>query len=174
MLSATRATRLAEWAAPDRLFTTRGQVGALAFAPDGLHLAYENTRVWREDRTPEDTWQYIGVYDLPTHRINYVDPSFDIDSDPVWSVDGTQITFTRHVEGLEDVQLTRPVRRLALGAYQPPPQRADEAFTLASVLATPYVYPLVPARDGRSLAYISREAGPVSYTHLTLPTNREV
>ena len=159
VLSATRATRLAEWAAPDRLFTTRGQVGALAFAPDGLHLAYENTRVWREDRTPEDTWQYIGVYDLPTHRINYVDPSFDIDSDPVWSVDGTQITFTRHVEGLEDVQLTRPVRRLALGAYQPPPQRADEAFTLASVLATPYVYPLVPARDGRSLAYISREAG---------------
>ena len=157
VLSATRASPSADWAAPDRLFTTRGTVGQLAFSPDGRSIAYENPRAWRGDGKPDDTWEFIGVYDIPTRRISYVDPSFDIDTNPVWSADSRQISFTRHVEGLPDKQLTRPVTRLTLSAWQPPPRRSSETFTMASVIAAPYIYPPAPSADGRHLAYITRE-----------------
>ncbi len=158
VLSATRATPAAEWAAPDRLLTSRGTFGALVFSPDGGSLAYENPRTWRDDGTADDSWAFIGVYDLATRQISYVDPSFNIDSHPSWSADGTQVSFTRQVEGLPDVTLSRPITRLKLAAWQPPPQRATEKFTMAAVIAAPYIYPPAPSGDGKSLAYLTREA----------------
>jgi dipeptidyl aminopeptidase/acylaminoacyl peptidase len=158
LLSATRSGPSGEWTAPDRLLSTRGTIGKTVISPDGSRIAYENTRTWLDNGSATDRWQFIGVYDLETRRIAYVDPSFDLDSDPRWSADGTHITFTRSIDGLTASELTRAVSFPAAGVWQPPPQRPSERFTMAAILATPYIDPPVPSGDGLSLAYSTREA----------------
>ena len=157
ILSATRIDASAQWAAPARVLTTRGTVGKLAFSPDGARIAYENSRTWKGDGTPTDRWQLIGIVDLATRQITHVDPSFDIDADPKWTTDGEQVSFTRKVDGLPDAQLTRSFEWLRLGEWEPPPLRPSERFTMASVLAAPFISPPVPSGDGQALAYITRE-----------------
>lgn len=156
IFTATRADAASEWSAATRLLTTRGVVHKIVFSPDGKSLAYENQRTWKDTGTPDDSWQFICVYDIATRRISYVDPSFDIDSDPVWA--GDKITFTRKVEGLPDKRLTKPVLRLKMADWVPPPKRASERFTMASVIAAPFIYPPAPSGDGTAIAYITREA----------------
>jgi dipeptidyl aminopeptidase/acylaminoacyl peptidase len=157
IVSATRAAKDGDWSAPNRLLTTRGVVHAIVFSPDSKSLAYENTRTWKDDGSAGDGWEFIGVYDIASRQISYVDPSFDMDSDPVWSADGAAVNFTRKVPGLADQHLTRPVVRLKLAGWTPPPRQPNEKFTLASILAAPFVYPPAPSGDGTALAYVSRE-----------------
>jgi dipeptidyl aminopeptidase/acylaminoacyl peptidase len=157
IVSATRAAKDADWGAPNRLLTTRGAVHAIVFSPDGKSLAYENSRTWKDDASQNDGWEFICVYDIASRQISYVDPSFDTDSDPVWSPDGATIAFTRKVPGLADQRLTRPVTRLKLAGWMPPSRQPNEKFTLASVLAAPFIYPPAPSGDGTALAYVSRE-----------------
>lgn len=157
ILSSTRASTRQSWSAPLRLLTTRGKVGKIVFSPDGRSIAYENPRTWHDDGSPNDSWQLIGVYDIATRQISYVDPSFDVDSDPVWSADSRSISFTRSVYGLPGSHLTRPVVRRKLAGWKPPGLRASERFTMAAVLSAPFIYPPVPSADGRSLAYVTRE-----------------
>lgn len=158
IFSASRNTRDAVWAAPDRLLTTRGKVGRIVFAPDGRSIAYENPRTWLDKGAENDAWSFIAVYDFATRRITFVDPSFDLDTDPAWSADGGSVTFTRSVPGLPDKRLTKLVTRLSLGDWQPPAKRPDESFTMAAVLAAPYLYPPTGSDDGTAIAYVSREA----------------
>ena len=157
LLSARRSGPGGEWAAPDRLLSTRGTIGKIALSPDGRRVAYEDTRTWLDNGSATDRWQFIGVYDFGTQQIAYVDPSFDLDSDPRWSADSRRLTFTRSIDGLSASELTRAVRFPA-AAWQPPPRRSSERFTMAAILATPYIDPPVPAGDGLSLAYLTREA----------------
>lgn len=156
ILSSTRVSASAPWGASNRLLSTRGLVHKIVFSPDGKSIAYENQRAWKDTGTPDDTWQFICVYDIATNRISYVDPSFDMDSDPVWS--GNEVSFTRKVTGLPDKHLTRPVTRLRMGDWTPPPRRADERFTMASIIAAPFIYPIAPSPDGTAIAYVTREA----------------
>jgi dipeptidyl aminopeptidase/acylaminoacyl peptidase len=157
LLTATRAGPAGDWTAPDQLLSTRGAIGRIVFSPDGRRIAYEDTRTWLDDGTATDRWQFIGIYDLGTRQIDYVDPAFDLDSDPRWSADGAQITFTRSIDGLSASELTRAAPSPATGAWQPPAPRAGERFTMAAILATPYLEPPVPSGDGLSLAYLTRE-----------------
>lgn len=158
LLSATRSDASGDWTAPDRLLSTRGTIGKIAFSPDGRRIAYEDQRTWRDDGTAIDKWQFIAVYDFASHQIEYLDPAFDLDADPRWSADGSSITFTRGVEGLMSSELTRPTPAFSTGAWQPPPLRPSERFTMASIIATPYVEPPASAGDGLSIAYLTREA----------------
>ena len=158
ILSSTRAGASAEWTEPVRLLSTRGVVHRIAFSPDGHSIAYENERNWKGDGTLDDAWEFIAVYDIATRQISYVDPSFDFDTAPSWSRDGAAISFTRKVQGLPDAHLTKPVVRLKLAAWTPPPKRPFERFTMADVLAAPFIYPPAPSGDGTAVAYVTREA----------------
>jgi dipeptidyl aminopeptidase/acylaminoacyl peptidase len=156
ILSATRA-RGGDWASADRLLTTRGRIGKMVFSPDGQSLAYENERTWRDDGNDNDKWQFICVFSIKDGgRITYIDPSFDMDSDPQWSADGTSISFTRKVAGMPDLHLTKPVERSQRRLGFAP--QASEEFTMADILATPFIFPPVSSGDGRALAYSTREA----------------
>jgi dipeptidyl aminopeptidase/acylaminoacyl peptidase len=157
IISATRASAAGEWSAPNRLLTTRGAVHKIVFSPDGKSIAYENSRTWKDDGTAGDGWEFICVYDIATRHISAVDPSFDLDSDPAWSPDGSAISFTRKVAGLPDKHLTRTVARLQLANWTPPARKPSEQFSIASVLAAPYLYPPAPSGDGTAVAYVSRE-----------------
>ncbi len=73
-----------EKAAP--LFQTKGRSGSLHWSPDGSKLAFTSAR---GDHT------FIGVYDLASKSISYLDPSVDRDNEPIWSRDGKQVAFIR-------------------------------------------------------------------------------
>src|SRR5918999_858327 len=150
-----------EWGSPERLLTIRGTVGDIAFAPDSRRIAFEN---------PRGNHGFIAVYDIPQgqsscpppraqlpclDRIRYVDPVFAADSDPVWSGDGSHISFVRRVVGVPDAQLTRPA---PARTWTPPQGRPGDRYRFHDLLAAPIAYTPVRSGDGRSLAYITWEA----------------
>lgn len=73
-------------AKPERLFTIRGRAGSLAWSPDGSQLAFTSAR---------GDHGFVGVYDLDSREVTYMDPSVDGDRAPVWSPDGSRIAFLR-------------------------------------------------------------------------------
>lgn len=144
---ARRPSPAAGWREPERLLTIRGTVDDLVFSPNGRQLAFEN---------PRRTHGFIAVYDLPADRIMYVDPVFATDSDPVWSGDGSHISFVRRVTGVPDASVTKPAPRV--GRWTPPPARRGDSYRFQDLLAAPISYTPVPSGDGRSIAYVTWEA----------------
>lgn len=69
-----------------QLIHGEGWAGSLRWSPDGTQLAFVSNR--RNHRL-------IGVYDFAQNSLRYLDPSVDLDSNPVWSPDGKQIAFIR-------------------------------------------------------------------------------
>jgi dipeptidyl aminopeptidase/acylaminoacyl peptidase len=77
---------LADSAAPQQLIHARGRAGSLRWSPDGSRLAFTSRR---------DDHAFIGMYDVATKMVRFVDPSVDTDEEPVWSPDGTRLAFIR-------------------------------------------------------------------------------
>jgi dipeptidyl aminopeptidase/acylaminoacyl peptidase len=75
-----------ENAKPAQLIHTKGHAGELRWSPDGSHFAFVATRT---------DHSFIGVYNVAAKTLLYLDASVDRDSNPVWSLDGRQIAFTR-------------------------------------------------------------------------------
>ena len=69
-----------------QLMHTRGRAGELRWSPKGDKLAFVSAR---EDHN------FIGVYDVATRTLEYLSPSVDWDSSPVWSPDGARVAFIR-------------------------------------------------------------------------------
>ncbi len=69
-----------------QLFQTKGRSGSLHWSPDGSKLSFLSNR---------GDHSYVGVYDLATKSIRYLDPSVDRDAEPIWSRDGKQVAFIR-------------------------------------------------------------------------------
>jgi dipeptidyl aminopeptidase/acylaminoacyl peptidase len=81
------------WACPldasvpaKRLFTARGTIGSLEWAPDGSSLLFE---AGREDHS------IIGIYTDSATPLRWIAPSFSDDNSPHWSPDGHRVVFVR-------------------------------------------------------------------------------
>lgn len=72
--------------APRELFTARGDLGALAWSPDGTRIAFASDR---------DDHAFVGVYDREADAVRWVAPSVDRDTLPTWSPDGERLAFVR-------------------------------------------------------------------------------
>ncbi len=68
------------------LFQVRGSAGSLRWSPDGRRLAFVSSR---------SDHSFVGVFDVDTEEITYLDPSVDRDGNPVWSPDGAFIAYIR-------------------------------------------------------------------------------
>lgn len=69
-----------------RLARIRGSAGSIRWAPDGSRLAFVSGR---------GDHAFIGVLDPAAPSVTYLDPGVGLDSNPVWSPDGTEIAFLR-------------------------------------------------------------------------------
>jgi dipeptidyl aminopeptidase/acylaminoacyl peptidase len=72
--------------ASTQLFQTRGVQGSIRWSPDGSKLAFVSTR---------NDHGFVGVYDFLTKSVQFISPSVDYDTFPVWSPDGKQIAYIR-------------------------------------------------------------------------------
>lgn len=71
---------------PKKLFHSRGSQGSIRWSPDGSKIAFVSNR---------GDHNFIGVCDIVTQQIKYIDPGVDGDIDPTWSPDGNSIAFIR-------------------------------------------------------------------------------
>ena len=71
---------------PEPLVEARGNSGSLRWSPDGSKLAFVSNR---------GDHSFIGIYDLATRSVTWLDPSVDRDFGPVWSPDAKRIAFIR-------------------------------------------------------------------------------
>jgi dipeptidyl aminopeptidase/acylaminoacyl peptidase len=71
---------------PQRIVAARGVAGSAVWSPDGALLAFPSNR---------GDHGFIGIYDISSGTLRYLDPSTDFDLYPVWSPDGAKIAFVR-------------------------------------------------------------------------------
>lgn len=64
----------------------RGGARGLAWSPDGSRLAFVSGR---------GDHAFVGVVDVATKGLTWLDPSLDLDDAPVWSPDGARVAFIR-------------------------------------------------------------------------------
>ncbi|MBL8269263.1 prolyl oligopeptidase family serine peptidase [Steroidobacter sp.] len=76
----------------ERAFTIRGSVRALAWSPDGQRIAFVSER---------GTHSFVGVFELATRRVTYLNPGLDRDRAPAWSPDGRWLAFIRTREEVQ-------------------------------------------------------------------------
>ena len=69
-----------------QLFSARGEIGSPVWSPDGSKLAFCSDR---------DDHAYVGIYENETTPIQWIDPSFHLDSNPRWSPNGEALAFIR-------------------------------------------------------------------------------
>jgi dipeptidyl aminopeptidase/acylaminoacyl peptidase len=67
-------------------FQARGAASAPVWSPNGQQIAFTSAR---------GDHSFIGIFQLPTGPVRFLDPSTDDDADPVWSPDSRSVAFIR-------------------------------------------------------------------------------
>jgi dipeptidyl aminopeptidase/acylaminoacyl peptidase len=86
--------KLAEGAKPEQLIHDKGKGSSLCWSPDGSRLAFVSRR---------GDHSFVGLYDVGGKSLQYLDPSVDQDSAPVWSPGSRQIAFLRLPASRDDL-----------------------------------------------------------------------
>ena len=73
-------------AQPSQVFKARGTCQRSVWSPDGLRIAFESAR---------GDHAFIGVYDIASATLRYLDPGTDFDQYPEWSPDSGSVAFIR-------------------------------------------------------------------------------
>ena len=68
------------------MFHARGEISSLTWAPDGHALAFTSDR---------GDHGFIGIYDIESKSLRYLEPSTADDSQPAWSPDSRRVAFIR-------------------------------------------------------------------------------
>src|SRR5215212_4104515 len=63
-----------------------GSNGSPQWSPDGSKIAFVSLRM---------NHSLIGIYDVKTRTVEYIDPSFDCDGSPMWFPEGKRLLFSR-------------------------------------------------------------------------------
>ncbi len=86
-----------ENASAQPLFYSRGSINSLAFNASGKQILFVSNR---------EEHSFIGVYDIASNQVNFIDASTYNDSDPVWNKEGTHIAFVRTVNIKNEIGFT--------------------------------------------------------------------
>ena len=70
-----------------RQIVVRGKNSPVAWSPDGTRLLLVSDR--------GDHSFIRSIYDAMSQKVEFIEPSVDSDSDPVWSQDGKRVAFVR-------------------------------------------------------------------------------
>lgn len=83
---------------PKLMFHARGRINSIVWAPDGHALAFVSDR---------GDHGFIGIYDVGSKRLCYLEPGTADDSQPVWSSDSRRVAFIREPGQPEGVPYNR-------------------------------------------------------------------
>ncbi len=78
--------KLAAGAKPEQLVHDKGKCDSLHWSPEGSSLAFVSRR---------GDHSFVGVYNVGSKSLIYLDPAVDHDSEPAWSPDSRQVAFLR-------------------------------------------------------------------------------
>jgi dipeptidyl aminopeptidase/acylaminoacyl peptidase len=84
----------ADSAKPAQLTKLRGGSSNVRWSPDGKRLAFVSNR---------ERHSFVGVWDLATGTLRYMDPSTDQDGSEIWSPDGKSLAFIRTPSQVSDL-----------------------------------------------------------------------
>ncbi|HET9825688.1 MAG TPA: prolyl oligopeptidase family serine peptidase, partial [Chitinophagaceae bacterium] len=94
-------TALDDTAKPHKLFSSRGGQYDIQWSPDGKKIAFVTDR---------GDHSFIGLYDVASKSVNFIETSVDQDISPAWSADGNSIAYIR-IPNIHNLLPFTPIRQ---------------------------------------------------------------